>query len=98
MAHYEKHVEYHFNINGKKIGVSEIYNYPGEPLEAEVYCLRRNGQEDTHIRETVVLSRDFGGWWKWESLDEHNGFIEHWGHMEAREILGYLNTYKHPGL
>ena len=84
MSVYEKKVTYEFEVDGQQLALEDL----GEGFWG-VEDLRKNGQEDTHMYETV---RERNGKIDWVLEDDFNSFAEYESQEQADAILEFLRA------
>lgn len=84
---YTRVVEYHFEVEGELIAITDI----GKDY-VRVDEVRRNGQEDTHM--TGVLARAMDGKFVWQ--EGKDLFVEYGSKELADGIVKHLNTHGAP--
>lgn len=91
MKAYNKSVTYLFEVCDEEI---EIVEFDTDYVELrETRC---NGQEDTHMAETLVL---VDGRWKWQGEGEswyRNSFVTYHSQELADDIVAYITKHGIP--
>ena len=86
---YHAQTSYHFEFCGEDLMISD-----GTKDWVEVEEVRKNGQEDTHMRGCLVKNCD--GLWHWDYADDGSSF-ETYGSKHLRAgIQEYLNRHGSP--
>ena len=85
MSAYEKKVTYEFEVDGQRLGLEDL----GEGFWS-VEDLRKNGQEDTHMIETVLESKGTIDWLLEDN--SYNSFVEYTSQRQADAILEFLRA------
>mgnify|MGYP007077483801 CR=1 FL=1 len=90
-SHYEKKVSYQFQVGSPDSDPYAITEFDDDSCTVEE--VRKNGQEDTHIRGTFIKGQ---GVWELD-LNEGNMFDTYVYSGHAQEIADYLNEHGLPG-
>ncbi len=82
MSAYQKVTEYHFDASDELISITFFSEHTIELEE-----VRKNGQEDTHMKGTLYKK---GGLWEWENGTGNTMFAEYHGQDLEDAILDYI--------
>ncbi len=84
MSAYQKVTEYYFEANDELISITFFSEHTIELEE-----VRKNGQEDTHMKGTLYKNKD-SGLWEWENGTGNTMFSEYHGQDLEDSILDYI--------
>lgn len=82
---YKKVTEHHFKVDDEVIAITYFNNESGV---IELEEVRKNGQEDTHMKATMYRNND--GVWEWENGNGNTMFAEYHSEDLEDSIIAYI--------